>query len=299
MSGNGKMTPEQARTFSKKSPDNYAYVLAVLTCNCEPYQDVFTYARWQAQGLQVQKNEKSIKTTTWIPIVKTDAETGEDIIKGTRPKTTSLFCRCQVENSDLEKDPERVPHRAEQVQVEAPTETPDNGSQPATPQEAKDAFLNKYPRVQPYDGQDKPDALDTIQDRLKTYCSPDTPVQDETPEPVNQAPDEPVSPAAEMATRSGIYQRTIVGTGEDKIEYVNESADAWCQAQPKQYKGISKITVPPALRPGKRFKKNASGGRLAAFVQSPWIKKLVPEHSDRLNREQKEWLVRYCDSLPS
>ena len=50
-----KMTPEQAVTFDGHSLTSMLLVEAGLQCECMPYADVFTYNRWRAQGMQVQK----------------------------------------------------------------------------------------------------------------------------------------------------------------------------------------------------------------------------------------------------
>lgn len=90
-----KMTAGQARTFTTYSGQNAAIVRTSLQCECEPYKDVFTYNRWQAQGMQVRRGEKSIR----IPVMAertTEDEDGNE--KFYRIKTTApVFCRCQVD----------------------------------------------------------------------------------------------------------------------------------------------------------------------------------------------------------
>ena len=94
-----KMTETQARTFDGHSTANETIVLMELAAkgctSCEPYKDIFTYRRWQAQGFQVQKGEHGIKLTTYIPIHKTDDD-GKQVQTGRRPRTTTVFCACQV-----------------------------------------------------------------------------------------------------------------------------------------------------------------------------------------------------------
>lgn len=94
-----KMTAVQAQSFDRKS-EAHEIVLAQVAqehgCTCMAYQDFYTYRRWQAQNMQVQKGEKGTRLTTYIPITKTDATTGESKVTGTRPKGYSVFCRCQV-----------------------------------------------------------------------------------------------------------------------------------------------------------------------------------------------------------
>jgi antirestriction protein ArdC len=94
-----KMTATQARTFERGISEAHYAILTMTAeskrCNCEPYVDWYTYRRWQAQGMQVQKGEKGTKLTTYIPVFKKD-ENGEKKQSGTRPKGYSVFCRCQV-----------------------------------------------------------------------------------------------------------------------------------------------------------------------------------------------------------
>ena len=90
-----KMTAQEATRFEHGQSTGSALILILATqergCICEPYVDWFTYKRWKAQGFQVQKGEKSIHLTTFIPIKNED---GEQI--GTRPWCSCVFCRCQV-----------------------------------------------------------------------------------------------------------------------------------------------------------------------------------------------------------
>ena len=91
------MTPDEAKTFDRFSPINFAIVTSSLPCGCVPYRDVFTYKRWKAQGLQVKRGERGIKIGTYAPITKKDEDTGEVKIIGKRPWTSAVFCRHQVE----------------------------------------------------------------------------------------------------------------------------------------------------------------------------------------------------------
>ena len=89
------LTADQAKRFDRTSTANFqivALAAAARGCSCEPYVDWFTYRRWQAQGFQVQRGQHGVKLTTWIPVI--DKETGEQT--GKRPRTASVFCRCQV-----------------------------------------------------------------------------------------------------------------------------------------------------------------------------------------------------------
>jgi len=89
-----KMTAEEAKKFDRYSLQNAMIVKGSLTCNCDPYKDVYTYNRWQAQGIQVQKGQHGIKLGV-IQTIEEENENGEKITK-TRPWHTTVFCRCQV-----------------------------------------------------------------------------------------------------------------------------------------------------------------------------------------------------------
>ena len=93
-----KMTAEQAQTFDGHSIAN-ALILTQAAqerqCACIPYQDWYTYKRWRAQGMQVQKGEHGVKLTTYIPVTK-ETDDGKTEVTHTRPWHTSVFCRCQV-----------------------------------------------------------------------------------------------------------------------------------------------------------------------------------------------------------
>lgn len=93
-----QMTAEQAKTFDRVSPKNAEILTQAADargCTCVPYADWFTYNRWQAQSMQVQKGEKSIRIMTFIPYTK--KENGQEVTKR-RPKTACVFCRCQVKD---------------------------------------------------------------------------------------------------------------------------------------------------------------------------------------------------------
>lgn len=100
-----KMTPEEAQHFDRLSVASYAAVKLQLSCDCEPYRDVFTYARWRAQGFQVKRGEKAARVTVFTPVDGAegereldpeDEERQESGRKRTRPWTAFVFCRHQV-----------------------------------------------------------------------------------------------------------------------------------------------------------------------------------------------------------
>lgn len=89
-----KMTAAEATHFDGHSTANAATILLELECDCQPYEDVFTYARWKAQGFQVQKGEKSIRIPTIQKVTK-ENDKGEPETRRLK-KTSFVFCRCQV-----------------------------------------------------------------------------------------------------------------------------------------------------------------------------------------------------------
>ena len=90
-----KMTAGQARDFWGYSVANADLVESVLGCGCKAYEDIFTYARWQALGFQVQLGQKAVH----LPLVKIvgreNKETQEVETKRIKTRST-VFCRHQV-----------------------------------------------------------------------------------------------------------------------------------------------------------------------------------------------------------
>lgn len=91
------MTAEQATTFEKFSLVNAAVLeeaAALKGCDCHAYEDWFTYNRWQAQGLQVQRGEHGTK----IPVivhVQQETDSGQ-VQERSFARTVTVFCRHQV-----------------------------------------------------------------------------------------------------------------------------------------------------------------------------------------------------------
>jgi hypothetical protein len=93
-----QMNAEEARQFPHFSVHNA--VMAQMACpagSCEAYRDIYTFRRWRAQGYVVRKGEQGTTVTTWVPIKKRDADSGEEQDVKRRPKRAVLFCRHQVE----------------------------------------------------------------------------------------------------------------------------------------------------------------------------------------------------------
>lgn len=89
-----KMTATEAAHFETYSAANATAVLLNLDCDCQPYEDVFTYARWRALGYQVKAGEKAIRIPT-IKTVTQEDDHGETTTRRIK-KTSCVFCRCQV-----------------------------------------------------------------------------------------------------------------------------------------------------------------------------------------------------------
>ena len=89
------LTRETARQFNRYSVANAVTVKQALPCGCEPYVDVFTYRRWKAQGMQVQRGEKAIRLPLIYQRTEQDPETGEETTER-RMGRSAVFCRCQV-----------------------------------------------------------------------------------------------------------------------------------------------------------------------------------------------------------
>lgn len=96
MKAENQMTPEQAVSFDGYSAGNAMVVRASLPCGCEPYVDVFTYRRWQAQGCQVKRGEHGIKIAKVVATTREDKETGEKRDSRYLGSAT-VFCRHQIE----------------------------------------------------------------------------------------------------------------------------------------------------------------------------------------------------------
>lgn len=94
-----QMTAEQAVSFEHGESTTSAMILMMAAqergCGCLPYQDWYTYRRWQAQGYQVQKGEHGVRLTVFKTVEEVDRKTGKKKTKSV-PKGTTVFCKCQV-----------------------------------------------------------------------------------------------------------------------------------------------------------------------------------------------------------
>jgi hypothetical protein len=90
------MTRIEAVTFDRYSVANAVAVTMALSCGCEPYHDVFTFRRWQAQGFQVSKGSKAIKLPQVRTVDRENKDTGEMETRRVF-HSSAVFCRHQVE----------------------------------------------------------------------------------------------------------------------------------------------------------------------------------------------------------
>lgn len=103
------MSPEAARTFNRHSAQNAGIILARLAhrkCSCDPYKDVFTMKRWNAQSRFVRKGEPPIEIPIFAPIGYVDPMIEEEYERRNPGKIgmstlrpvghAQVWCRCQV-----------------------------------------------------------------------------------------------------------------------------------------------------------------------------------------------------------
>ena len=99
--GGHEVNAQEAKSFNGYSMTNAMILTGAAAkrgCQCKPYQDWFTYKRWQAQGCQVKRGEHGVKLSTFVTMTKTDDDGNKEII-GRRPWTSVVFCRCQVKEA--------------------------------------------------------------------------------------------------------------------------------------------------------------------------------------------------------
>ncbi len=123
--GTQTMSAEQAQMFERFSAANSSIVLSSLSCECSPYDDVFTFNRWKAQGMIVKRGEHGIKLPL-IRRIQTEDEAGTVVSERKILGRSTVFCRCQVQGIGTESMP-----------APPPTPEPEQALQPElTPQPA-------------------------------------------------------------------------------------------------------------------------------------------------------------------
>lgn len=104
-----RMTESQARDFDRMSEASAEQLAAAIearaeagiheNCDCQPYEDVFTIGRWNAQGYSVRRGEKALRVSSYA-VTEGEDETDGEAKRHLRPVNLVLFCRCQVENHE-------------------------------------------------------------------------------------------------------------------------------------------------------------------------------------------------------
>jgi hypothetical protein len=112
MSQTATLTREAATTFARESTSNAVLLKSILSCACNPYQDVFTFNRWKAQSMCVNKGAHGIH----LPLVKVIEETDASGNKTQTRKVLGqsvVFCRCQVHPFGQKMEPKPEPIKPE------------------------------------------------------------------------------------------------------------------------------------------------------------------------------------------
>ncbi len=98
------MTADEARSFSRYSAANATIALLELkargVCDgtCNPYENIYTFNRWKAQGYTVKKGEHGVGLGIIIPTTKTEVKDGVEVVtESGRPWSTTVFCFHQVQ----------------------------------------------------------------------------------------------------------------------------------------------------------------------------------------------------------
>ncbi len=98
------MTAAEARTFERHSLTNAVIVEQAVRENgcqagCSAYSAIFTYKRWQAQGMQVRRGEHGAKAVTYVVTCRVcaDGACADHDRPPVRAKTYVVFCACQVQ----------------------------------------------------------------------------------------------------------------------------------------------------------------------------------------------------------
>jgi len=93
---NKGMSADEALTFERKgkfNPPMLEQIAEEKGCGCVPYQDWFTYKRWEAQGFHVRKGEHGTK----IFIQRENIDPATQQVISRSHFSTCVFCRCQVD----------------------------------------------------------------------------------------------------------------------------------------------------------------------------------------------------------
>ena len=91
-----KRSPEEARFFGRYSVANAVLVESTFNCGCKAYEDTFTFGRWLAQGMAVQRGQHGVKLPILYHQDRKDPDTGEIEAVVQRRGMAVVFCRHQV-----------------------------------------------------------------------------------------------------------------------------------------------------------------------------------------------------------
>ena len=94
-----KFDEESAQRFDRGPSDNSVDALRrELTCECEPYVDVLTFARWKALGRSVRKGQKAHRLAVYHETAYREEGDPENVEHHAKVHATAcVFCRCQTE----------------------------------------------------------------------------------------------------------------------------------------------------------------------------------------------------------
>lgn len=115
-----KMTAQEATNFEGFSARSYQQIEEAIEfrkeagvhvdCECVPYENTLTFARWIAIGRCVRKGEKAIQFSSFVPVPDKTGNNSpnnrsSDEPAKTRliPKTLSVFCLCQTDPIESKK----------------------------------------------------------------------------------------------------------------------------------------------------------------------------------------------------
>ncbi len=90
-----RMTASEATSFERVSQGSMIDCLNHYKCGCKPYEDIFTFNRWLAQGYVVKRGERAY-TLPLIKMVEVKDDDGALVDWFKMPARSSVFCRCQV-----------------------------------------------------------------------------------------------------------------------------------------------------------------------------------------------------------
>lgn len=108
------MTPDDAKTFAGTSLASCMQIYQAVAdrkaegvhteCECEPYEDIFTFGRWRALGQAVKKGEKALRIVSFAKGKSRTDQEGNEVEGRLFPTSLCLFCRCQTQPIEPKKE---------------------------------------------------------------------------------------------------------------------------------------------------------------------------------------------------